>query len=82
MKNGNNDELTLDALLQSAGLSQEQLAVKIGLTRSTIYNWKSGKKVPRLDHLLLMAKELNVSLKTLSKVLGYDVSGVPDDPHT
>jgi len=36
------------ALRESKGLTQRDLAYKIGVTDQTISNWESGRSIPRL----------------------------------
>lgn len=43
-------------LRAEAGLSQEELARKIGTTQSAIARMESGKVVPRLENLVKIAK--------------------------
>ena len=44
-----------------AGLTQKKLAARLGVDRTTISNWDSGKSHPRIDMLAKLAKELNCS---------------------
>lgn len=53
-------------LRKSAGITQEMLATKLGIKRSTIAMWETGKSKPRTDDLYLLAEVLNV---TVDKVL-------------
>ena len=46
-------------------LSQEELARKLGLDRSSVAKWESGRNKPRLNHLLDMTKIFNCSLDEL-----------------
>jgi transcriptional regulator with XRE-family HTH domain len=73
------DELTLKTLLSSADITQQELANKIGVSVSLIGFYVARKKTPGLDKAISMARELGVSLKTLARAMGYDVSGIPDD---
>lgn len=56
----------LISLRKSAGLSQEELAGKIGVTRQTISKWELGLSSPELDKLLKLSETFDVSLDTLS----------------
>ena len=47
------------------GLSQEQLAEKLGLTFQAVSTWETGKFIPDSDHLPALAKELDLSLNGL-----------------
>lgn len=53
-------------LRKSAGITQAMLATKLGIKRSTIAMWETGKSKPRTDDLYLLAEVLNV---TVDKVL-------------
>lgn len=48
-----------------AGLSQEQLSEKLGVSRSAVAKWESGKGLPDVDNLKNIAKLLNVSVDYL-----------------
>ena len=51
----------------SLGLSQEDLAEKIGVTRQTIANWEKGKTYPDIGSVLKLSDLYNVSLDELLK---------------
>ncbi|MBQ7671329.1 MAG: helix-turn-helix transcriptional regulator [Clostridia bacterium] len=46
-------------------MTQEQLAEKLGVDRSTIAKWETGKATPRLNMLCKLAKILNCSISDL-----------------
>ena len=73
------EELTLKGLIESVGTNQRQLSKATGLSERTINDWVAGKKIPRLDNAITIAKELGIPLKTLAKSIGLDVKGIPDD---
>ena len=60
-------------------MSQEDLGRRMNLSYRTIAEWESGRKIPRFDNAIALARELGVSLKTLAKAMQLDVSGVHDD---
>ena len=70
---------TLKSLRNSLDISQEQLARRLNLSFRTIGEWEGGKKMPRFDNALALARELGVSLKTLAKAMRLDIEGIPDD---
>ncbi|MCC3410128.1 MAG: helix-turn-helix transcriptional regulator [Microcoleus sp. PH2017_10_PVI_O_A] len=70
---------TLKNLIEAAGITQRQLSKDTGIAEVTINTWVAGRKIPRLDNAILLASKLGISLKTLSKAMGIDVSKVPDD---
>ncbi len=47
------------------GLSQEQLAQSSGLSRSSIINFETGKRNPRVKDLIKIANALNVPVVDL-----------------
>ena len=60
-------------LRKKYGLSQEQLAEKVNVTRQTISNWELGETSPNPEQLKLLSKELNVSIDEL---LDNDINNV------
>ena len=47
------------------GLSQDELADKIMVTRQAVSRWENGDTVPNTDTLKLLSKEFDVSINTL-----------------
>lgn len=47
------------------GLSQDELAEKIMVTRQAVSRWENGETIPSTDTLKLLSKEFNVSINTL-----------------
>ena len=56
-------ELRLDK-----GLTQFQLAEKIGVNRVAVTRWELGDRTPDLDMLILLAKFFNCSLGYLAGI--------------
>lgn len=54
-------------LRRKDGLSQEQLAEQLGVSRQAISKWESGKAVPESDTLISISKYFNVTLDCLMK---------------
>ena len=50
---------------KQCGLTQEQLADKMAISRSAIAKWESNKGLPDVDNLKVLAKLLNVSVDYL-----------------
>ena len=69
----------LKALRQARGLTQEELAKRIGVTKQTISNWENGNITPALDVLITLVEFFRT---TPNDMLGYqepftvDVSGL------
>ena len=57
----------LYTLRRSAGLSQEQLAEKLNVSRQAISKWESGASLPESDKLVAIADCFGVSLDELVK---------------
>ena len=47
------------------GLSQEELAEKIYVTRQAVSRWETGETIPNIDTLKLLSKLFDVSINTL-----------------
>ena len=47
------------------GLSQEQLAEKVHVTRQAVSRWETGETVPNTETLKLLSKLFDVSINTL-----------------
>ena len=59
---------TKDIILQfrtQKGLSQEELAAKVFVTRQAVSRWETGETVPNIDTLKLLSKLFDVSINTL-----------------
>ena len=54
-------------LRKKDGLSQEQLAERLGVSRQAVSKWESGKAVPESDTLISISEYFDVSLDYLMK---------------
>jgi transcriptional regulator with XRE-family HTH domain len=52
---------TIRELREEHGLTQLELAIRIGVTPASIYNWESGRYQPRTKQLRDMAQAFGVS---------------------
>ena len=53
----------IDELRKSQGLSIKELSDEIGLSNvSAIYQWRSGRKFPNIDNLIILASVFEVTL--------------------
>lgn len=64
---------TIKSLRKKKGLSQAQIAIKLGITQGAVSQWENGLTEPAVDQLIALAKIFDVSL--------YDLKGV-DEPET
>lgn len=55
----------IQQLRKSAGLSQEQLAEALGVSRQAISKWETDQSVPELDKLLAISRVFSVSTDEL-----------------
>lgn len=65
----------------AVGMTQEQLAAALGVERSTIYRWESGKVAPRPDVQPKLARALSVSPDELANLLMIE-AGLSSAPAT
>lgn len=68
---------TLSRLRRAAGLSQEQLAEQLDVTRQTISKWEGGHSTPDLEKLQALARIFGVSLDELT---GQETPEAPAQP--
>jgi transcriptional regulator with XRE-family HTH domain len=58
----NKTGLFISALRKQNGLTQKELAEKIGVTDKAVSRWETGKGFPDVSILKLLAEVLNVSI--------------------
>jgi transcriptional regulator with XRE-family HTH domain len=56
-------------LREEAKLTREEAAQRSGIPVGTLRNWERGKRLPRVDHAMRLARALGVSMDEL---LGFD----------
>ena len=59
----------IQELRKGAGLTQEQLAERMGVTRQAVSKWESDGGVPELDTLIAMSRLFHV---TIGQLLGVE----------
>lgn len=57
----------LKALIRSSGVTQADLTRELGLRQSTVSDWCSGKKYPRVDKIQLLADYFGVPRTALTE---------------
>jgi transcriptional regulator with XRE-family HTH domain len=62
----------LRSLRASRMLSKAAFAKKIGVSTVTVWKWERGASSPKIDRLDDMARALNISTKSLKKILMVD----------
>lgn len=58
------------------GMTQEDLAEKVGVSRQAVAKWESGESLPDLEKSKLLAEVLNVSLDELANHEPEDNLGI------
>lgn len=53
------------ALIKATGRSLDDLAKDMGVTKQTISGWKSGRTIPSLNNLSLIAKFFKIQMEDL-----------------
>ena len=68
-------------LRKSKGMSQEELAEKVGVTRQAVSKWEMGTSVPELDTLVALARCFDVTTDyLLSEDTPSQTAEVPQPP--
>ncbi len=62
---------------REAGLSQEALGERLGVSRQSIYKWESDAAVPEVDKLIALSRLFGVPVGWL---LGVEEPSAPEDP--
>lgn len=60
---------------ENAGVTQEELAERIGVSRSAVARWELGEIEPKLKNLVALAVELEVSTDELLGISGQKAGG-------
>lgn len=71
----------LYTLRKKSGLSQEQLAEKLKVSRQAISKWESGASYPESDKLIAISRYFNVSLDYLVNEDGGQAEAAPGPEH-
>ena len=75
----------LYTLRKKSGLSQEQLAEQLGVSRQAISKWESGQSTPETDKLISISKFFNVTIDSLVKdetATYLSVNNAPENSNT
>ena len=57
-----NLKITMESARVNAGLTQKQLALKCGVSESTVINWEKGRALPSLKKIPLLEKAYGIPL--------------------
>ena len=64
-------------LRRASGISQEDLARKLGVSRQAVSKWECGESVPGTDNLIALARLYGVELGALVGIEQEEPNGVP-----
>ncbi len=70
----------LYTLRKNRGLSQEQLADALGVSRQSVSKWESGASMPESDRLIAISEYFGVSLDALLRETGDDAATETERP--
>ena len=54
-------QISLAAARVNAGLTQEEVARNLGISKNTLINWEKGKSIPRATQMQKMCEIYNIS---------------------
>ena len=57
----NNIKISLAAARVNAGLTQDDVAKKMGVSKQTIINWEKGRIVPKIPEIKMLTDIYNIS---------------------
>lgn len=63
------------------GLSQEQVAEKLGITRQSVSKWEAGSSIPEISKLIALSELFHVSIDYLVKDYVEEDAGVQNDTY-
>lgn len=58
---GTKFQISLAAARVNAGLTQEEVARILGISKNTLINWEKGKSIPRATQMQKMCEIYNIS---------------------
>jgi transcriptional regulator with XRE-family HTH domain len=59
----------IEKYIRDSGISQSELARRLGVSQPTVSDWISGKKTPSGDKVLLLSREMGISVERVLKSL-------------
>lgn len=65
------------AVRRDQKLTQEMLATRLNVTRQAVSNWESGKSLPDIETLAMLAEILGVTVESI--IYGSDISCIARD---
>ena len=66
---------------KSAGLSQEELAARVGVSRQAVSKWETGESTPELNKVVLLARAFQITTDQLLSPEAPSSSAPPPSSH-
>ena len=63
----------LQSLRKQSGLTQEQLAEALYVSRTAVSKWESGRGTPSIDSLMAIARYFSVSVDSLEDIFARSI---------
>lgn len=60
--------MNLECQLKKSGLSQKQLAAKLGISPSAVTNWIKGKNSPDIEYIALICEIFEITISDLLEI--------------
>lgn len=58
-------KITLAAARVNAGFTQEEVAIRMGLSKQTIVNWEKGRVIPKPAELQMLSRMYKIPLDNI-----------------
>lgn len=58
-------KITIKVARTMAGLTQRELAEKLGVSRMAVWAWEKGENIPRLDYALKLCELADIPITAL-----------------
>ncbi|MBA3943024.1 MAG: helix-turn-helix transcriptional regulator [Herpetosiphonaceae bacterium] len=71
----------LNTVMLSQGLSQAELARRVGVADTQVSRWRRGQVIPTLRYLQQLADTFGVPRTRLDRLVGYPIEGAMETTH-
>ena len=66
----------LKTIRSEAGLTQEELAKKIGISQKTVSSWETGRTFPTMGDVISLCRTLNCTMERLTGTKIHDIGDI------
>lgn len=81
METAQTESPTLATILDECGMTEIDLAKKIGASQPAVSRWIHGRNYPGTEYIVLIAKATGRPVRQIIEAVGIDCSGIPYDMH-